>query len=114
AKQGPLGGLAASGWQTTAEVMRLLIDADPFAGGPMLGLGDEELRWPTPVRPGDSIIAEMEVLSITPSRSKPTHGVIRVHVTAWNQKQELVLSMFPKLWVPRRDGEPSPATPKPA
>lgn len=102
AKQGPLKGLTASGWQTTAVVMRLIVEADPLDGGAVLGLGVDEIRWPNPVRPGDSLNAVLEVVSITPSRSKPTHGVVRFHVKAWNQSQDLVLSMFPNLWVPRR------------
>ncbi len=102
AARGPLGGLSASGWQTTALVMRLTIDARPLDGGPVLGLGVDELRWPNPVRAGDTITAELEVISITPSRSKPTHGIVRIHTTAKNQKGDVVLSMFPNLWVPRR------------
>jgi acyl dehydratase len=102
AARGPLMGLSASGWQTTSIVMRLTVDANPV-GGPVLGLGVDELRWPNPVRPGDVITAEMEIVAITPSRSKPTHGVVRVHTTARNQAGDTVLSMFPNLWVPRRE-----------
>jgi acyl dehydratase len=53
------------------------------------------------VRRGDTITAELEVVAITPSRSKPTHGVVRMHVTAKNQRGQVVLSMFPNMWVPR-------------
>jgi acyl dehydratase len=104
ATQGPLKGLIASGWQTTAVVMRLIVESKPFGGAPVLGLGVDELRWPTPIRPGDKITAEIEIAAITPSRSKPTHGVVRVHITARNQAGDIVLSMFPNLWVPRRGG----------
>ena len=107
AAKGPLGGLAASGWQTAAMVMRLIVDANPFDGAPVLGMGVDELRWPTPVRPGDTISGEMEVLSITPSHSKPTHGVARVRTTARNQNGEVVLSMITSLWVPRRPASES-------
>jgi acyl dehydratase len=102
AKRGPLGGLTASGWHTTALVMRLTIDARPLDGGPVLGLGVDELRWPHPVRAGDTVTAELEVISITPSRSKPTHGVVRIHTIAKNQNGDVVLTMSPNLWVPRR------------
>jgi acyl dehydratase len=105
AARGPLQGISASGWQTTAIAMRLIVDAKPFGEGAVLGLGVDELRWPTPVRPGDVITAEIEIVSITPSRSKPTHGVVRVHITAKNQKGEVVLSMYPNLWVPRREAK---------
>jgi acyl dehydratase len=104
AARGPLGGLSASGWHTTALVMRLTVLAEPFGGGPVLGLGVDELRWPNPVRPGDTITAELEVVSITPSRSKPTHGVVRIRTTAKNQRGDVVLTMYPNLWVPRRGG----------
>lgn len=102
AKPGPLGGLSASGWHTSAVVMRLMVDAKLLWGGPILGLGVDELRWPNPVRPGDTIRAAVEVLSITPSRSKPGHGVVRTRVTALNQDGATVLTMCPNLWVPRR------------
>src|SRR6202011_1592644 len=45
-------GLIASGWHTAAVVMRLLVDSHPLGSTPLLGLGVEDLRWPTPVRPG--------------------------------------------------------------
>src|SRR5579872_4732553 len=102
ARDGPLGSLSASGWHTAAMVMGLIVEADLMEGGPWLGLGVDELRWPVPVRPGDSIHAEIEVVSITPSRSKPTHGIVRVRITGRNQRGDLVLSMFPNLWVSRR------------
>jgi acyl dehydratase len=102
AVRGPLGGLAASGWHTIAVVMRLIVDADPLDGAPWLGLGVDEIRWPNPVRPGDSISGEMEIVSVTPSRSKPTHGVVRIRTTARNQEGAVVLTMFPNLWVARR------------
>jgi len=73
-----------------------------FGGAPILGLGVDELRWPAPLRPGDRVMAELEIASITPSRSNPRFGVVRVKVTARNQNGEVVLSMFPSLWVPRR------------
>lgn len=101
ATSGPLGGLTASGWHTTALIMRLIVDANLFDGGEVLGMGVDELRWPSPVRPGDTVTAELEVVSIKPSKSKPTHGVLRIHITARNQKGDVVLSMFPNLWVPR-------------
>jgi acyl dehydratase len=109
ALDGPLRGLAASGWHTISMTMRLIVDADPLDGAPWLGLGVDEIRWPNPVRPGDSIGGEVEVVSITPSRSKPTHGVVRINTMVRNQKGELVLTMFPNLWVRRRPGSTSAA-----
>jgi acyl dehydratase len=100
---GALEGLIASGWHTAALVMRLLVDSHPLGGTPLLGLGVEDLRWPTPVRPGDIIKAETEVVSIVRSRSKPDHGIVRLKVTAQNQHREVVYVMTPSLWVPCRN-----------
>ena len=105
ASRSAFGGLTASGWHTAALVMRLLVDSHPLGGTPLLGLGVDDLRWPNPVRPGDIIKAETEVLSITRSRSKPDHGVVRLKVTAYNQRREVVFVMTPSLWVPCRNSE---------
>jgi acyl dehydratase len=100
---GAFGGLIASGWHTAALVMRLLVDAHPLGSTPLLGLGVEDLRWPTPVRAGDIIKGETEVLSIVRSRSKPDHGVVRLKVTARNQHGKVVYVATPSLWVPCRN-----------
>jgi acyl dehydratase len=105
AAAGVFGGLIASGWHTAAMVMRLIVDARPLGETPLLGLGVDDVRWPKPVRPGDTIQAETEVLSITPSESRPDYGVVRLKVTARNQRGEVVFTMIPKLWVPRRPKE---------
>lgn len=102
AAQGPFRGLIASGWQTCALVMRLTIEAKLFGSTLVLGLGVDELRWPIPVRPGDSISAEIEIVSITPSKSKPQFGVVRMRSTGRNQSGEVVLSMITSVWVPRK------------
>jgi acyl dehydratase len=102
---GTFGGLIASGWHTAALVMRLLVDSHPLGSTPLLGLGVDDLRWPKPVRPGDVIKAETEVLSIVRSRSKPDHGIVRVKVTAYNQRREVVYEMTPSVWVPCRAPE---------
>jgi acyl dehydratase len=99
---GPFSGLIASGWHTTAMVMRLIVDSNPLGGAPVLGLGVDQIRWPNPLRPGDTIHAEIEITSITPSQSKPDFGVVRLNVRALNQRNEVVLTMNPNLSVARR------------
>ena len=56
-------GLAASGWLTAAIVMRLRVQSVNVFGG-MIGAGVEEMRWTEPVRPGDTIRSEIEVLGV--------------------------------------------------
>jgi len=96
-------GLIASGWHTAALVMRLLVDSRPLGSTPLLGLGVDDLRWPKPLRAGDTVRAEGEILSITRSRSKPEYGVVRLRVTARNQRKEVVYVMTASLWVPCRN-----------
>jgi acyl dehydratase len=64
-------GLAASGWHTAAIAMRLAVDLHPFGPHPLFGLGVDELRWLAPVRPGDRLRLEGEVVELTPSKTKP-------------------------------------------
>ncbi len=94
-------GLAASGWHTAAATMRLMITGGlPFAGG-MVGLGGE-ISWPRPVRPGDTLRVESEVLEITPSRSKPTQGIVKVRSITINQNGEQVQLLTTKILIFKR------------
>jgi acyl dehydratase len=103
AKKTPLQGLAASGWHTAAIVMRLATDVRPFGPHPLLGIGVDELRWLAPVRPGDVLHIEGEVIELTASKNKP-QGVVKIKWTAFNQRGEPVYSVIPLAIVPRRPG----------
>jgi acyl dehydratase len=92
AKTTLFGGLAASGWHTAAITMRLLVGGGlPLAGGIIGASG--ELSWPKPTRPGDLLHVESEVISVTPSRSKPDRGMAVVRSETRNQKGD-VLQLF--------------------
>ena len=95
-------GLAASGWHTAAITMRLLVESDLKPVGGVVGLGFDEFRWTTPVRPGDELRIESEVLEVRPSRSRPSQGLIKLRTTTLNQKDEAVLIIVGSLIVPSR------------
>jgi acyl dehydratase len=97
-----LGGLAASGWHTAALTMRLLVESDLKPVGGIVGVGFDELRWPRPVRPGDELRLESEVLEVRPSKSRPQQGLIKVRTTALNQNGETVQVLVANLMVLRR------------
>jgi acyl dehydratase len=101
AERTPFKGLAASGWHTAAIAMRLALDVRPFGPHPLLGLGVDELRWLAPVRPGDVLHLEGEVIDVTPSKTK-TQGIARIKWTAFNQNGEAVYTFTPIGIVPRR------------
>jgi len=96
------GGLAASGWHTAAITMRLLVESDIKPAGGIVGAGFEEFRWTHPVRPGDELHVESEVLEVRPSRSRPNQGLIKVRTTTLNQNDEAVQVTVGSLVVPRR------------
>jgi acyl dehydratase len=103
------GELVASGWHTAAITMRLIVAGGlPIAGG-IIGTGGE-LLWTKPVRPGDTLRVECEVLDITPSRSKPDRGTATIRCVTLNQNGEMVQSFTPKLVVPRLPGRKDHAT----
>ena len=83
-------GLAASGWHTAAVTMRLLVESDIKPAGGIVGAGFDEFRWPRPVRPGDELRVESEVLEVRASKSRPDQGVIKVRTTTLNQDSEPV------------------------
>ena len=103
AKEGPFGGLIASGIQTMAIGLRLLLQAQVFAPGASMGSpGMDELRWLKPVRPGDTLRMRGEVLEVKPSRSKPGRGLLRYRMTIFNQHGEAGMSMVGMQLIKRR------------
>jgi acyl dehydratase len=102
ARRTMFGGLIASGWHTAAIAMRLRLTAGVRVAGGLIGIGIEDIRWPRPVRPGDTLHLEGEVVDVRPSQSHPDYGVVRVRETALNQRNEPVMTMVTSLWVPRR------------
>jgi acyl dehydratase len=101
AKNTVFKGLAASGWHTAAIAMRLATECRPFGPHPLLGAGVDDLRWLKPVRPGDTLHLEGEVVELVPSRSKP-QGVARVRWTVYDQHGDAVYTFIPIAIVPTR------------
>jgi acyl dehydratase len=95
-------GLAASGWHTAAITMRLMVEGDLKPAGGIIGLGFEEFRWPRPVRPGDELHVESEVLEVRPSKSRRDQGLVKLRNTTLNQNGEAVQITVGSLLVPRR------------
>ncbi|WP_225333937.1 MaoC family dehydratase [Halomicrobium urmianum] len=101
AADSPFGGLIASGWHTAAMTMRLLVDDYYADRAALAATGVDELRFLEPVRPGDTLTAEIEVRETEPWDDD--RGLVRsaVRTTAGD---ETVLTMEPLvLW--RRAGD---------
>ena len=88
--------------------MRLLVESGlPLRGG-IIGTGGE-VSWPRPTRPGDTLTVFSEIEEITPSRSRPERGLIRVRSETRNQENEVVQVLIAKLIVPKRQSSPASA-----
>jgi acyl dehydratase len=93
ARDSMFGGLIASGWHTAAICMRMLVDSylsDATSGG---GRGVDELRWYKPVRPGDVLSVNMEVVEKRPLEDVPELGEVHDKLTGLNQNDELLVSL---------------------
>jgi acyl dehydratase len=83
-------GLCASGWLTAAIVMRLRVESIQVAGG-MIGAGVEEMRWTHPVRPGDDLRTQEEIVDVRRSTTRPELGVVRSRTIVFNQDNQVVM-----------------------
>ena len=95
-------GLIASGWHTAAMSMRLFVTGKFKPAGGSIGLAVDELRWPQPVRPGDILKVETEILDVRKSRSKPDRGIIRIRNITTNQRGEIVQTFLAFVMIRRR------------
>ncbi|WP_189060003.1 MaoC family dehydratase [Longimycelium tulufanense] len=83
-----LGGLCASGWFTASLWMRAYVD-HLLADSTSLGSpGGKELSWLAPVRAGDELRFQLEVLSARRSRSRPEMGLVEMTGTAYRMTED--------------------------
>jgi acyl dehydratase len=91
---GPFGGLIASGWHTAGLAMRLIADHYLSQVASLASPGVDELRWPAPVRPGDSLRLRTAIVEARRSRTKPDRGLVRTRAELLNQDDQIVLSLL--------------------
>jgi acyl dehydratase len=87
------GRLCASGWHTCAMAMRLTVDNFLSHAASMGSPGLENLRWPKPVFPGDTLRLQHTILESRPLASRPDIGLVRSLWELFNQDDEKVLQM---------------------
>jgi acyl dehydratase len=95
ANKSMLKGLSASGWHVCAITMRMFADGVILKSASRGGAGAREARWIKPVRPGDVLRLEVEVMEARPSQSKPI-GFVTFDCRVFNQSEQVALvSMTP-------------------
>ena len=84
------GGIISSGWLTALVWLGMMhksfLSYDTIMGSP----GHEEMTWPKPVRPGDKVIGQLEILESRKSKSKPGLGFVRYEAKLFNKDKEIV------------------------
>jgi acyl dehydratase len=99
------GSLSASGWHTAAMTMAMTVSEwDGHEGGTLGAVGIDALRWLRPVKPGDVLRVESEVLEVRPSEKRPDMGSVRHRNTVFNQRDEPVMRFEPIVLYRRRGG----------
>ncbi len=63
---------------------------DTTHGTAVANLGWDEVRFPKPLFPGDTIRVETEVAELRESKSRPDNGIVVFIHRAFNQRDELV------------------------
>ncbi|MBV8257362.1 MAG: MaoC family dehydratase [Actinobacteria bacterium] len=104
AKDGPFGGLIASGWHTASLYMGLFVRAQLLDSASMGSPGVEELRWLAPVRPGDVLTGRSRIVEAWPSESNPDRGTIVGEHEMVNQRGEVVMRMRARGFIARKPG----------
>jgi acyl dehydratase len=102
AKAGAFGGLIASGWHTGSLFMRLFADHFLSRVASLASPGVDELRWPRPVRPGDTLRLRATIMDVRASQSRPDRGLVRTRGELLNQHDEVVLSLLAVNFLRRR------------
>ena len=89
AKRSVLGGLAASGWQSSAILIRLAVDGYANKSAAMASNSMEEVKWLKPVYAGETLTGRGTVLSRRVSSKRPEMGILKMKFELFNTEGEL-------------------------
>src|SRR5215510_11211443 len=104
AGQSMLKGLSGSGWHLCSIMMRMLCDGFVGRTASLGSPGVNEVRWLAPLRPGDDVTLEVEVLEARASHSRPETGIVTFKSTARNAAGEVLCEMTSPIIIGRRAG----------
>ncbi len=92
AKDSIYGGLIASGFHTLVISFDLVRGAEIWTESSRGSPGIEDLRWILPVRPGDTLTVDFEVVAAKSSTTRGDRGYVTWDHFTRNQKDEIVMS----------------------
>ncbi|MBO6638803.1 MAG: MaoC family dehydratase [Roseitalea sp.] len=92
AKRSVFGGLVASGWHTSALMMRMLVRHFLSPEGVLASPGIDTIRWTASVRPDDRLSMKLTIAKAEKSASKPDRGRVLFDIEILNQDQAIVMT----------------------
>ena len=103
ASRSMLKGLSGSGWHLCSVVMRMMFDGFIGRTASLGSPGVNELRWLAPLRPGDELMLDVDVMEARVSRSRPTTGIVTFKAVVSNAAGQALCEMVSPIIVRRRD-----------
>ncbi|MGN6309760.1 MAG: MaoC family dehydratase [Xanthobacteraceae bacterium] len=103
ASKSMLRGLSGSGWHLGSLMMRMLFDGFIGRTASLGSPGVDELRWLSPLRPGDDLTLDVEVKETRASRSRPDLGIVTFGMRMRNAAGQVLLEATSPIMVKRRD-----------
>lgn len=85
-----LGGLAASGWHTSAMFMRMMTDSFILNSLSQGAPGIDVMEWRKPVLAGDTLAGHSTVTEARALKSRPGVGIVKFRHELANQRGDLV------------------------
>lgn len=103
ANRSMLRGLSGSGWHLGSLMMRMLFDGFIGRTASLGSPGVDELRWLSPLRPGDDLTLDVVVKDARASRSRPDLGIVTFGMRMRNAAGQVLLEATSPIMVKRRD-----------
>jgi acyl dehydratase len=102
AARASMGGLIASGWHTSALLLRMNCDAFLVRTTILEEAGVEEVRWQRPVRPGDRLHVRRHTLAKRTRAGRVNAGEIEFLYEVVNQDGEAAMTQRSVLLIKQR------------
>lgn len=84
-------GLIASGFHTLLTAFNHIVALPVFQNASMGSPGIQDLAWLEPVRPGDTLTTQLEVIDLRPSTRRRDRGYAGLEIRARRQDEVLVM-----------------------
>ena len=83
------GGIIVNSMFTLSLMIGITV-YDTTLGTTVANLGMDEIKFPNPVFPGDTLNVQTEILERRDSKSRPNNGIVLFQHRAYNQEEKLV------------------------